>query len=222
VTRPRYQKPATPCNERPACEAVYHVPVAPHLLEGNRVAGVVVLLLLAASPLTGSARADEALWRRLAAGGHVVLLRHATTTPGVGDPTGFRLDDCVTQRNLTEAGREESRRIGAAFKARAIPVGRVLSSRWCRCLETARLAFGSAEPWEPLSSLFADRTRQAEQTRAFRALAGEKRGAENTVLVTHGANILAFVGVSPAMAEMVIVTPQGDGTFTVTGRLPAP
>jgi phosphohistidine phosphatase SixA len=198
------------------------VPVAPHLREANRVAGVTALLLLAAAPLIGSARADEALWRRLASGGHVVLLRHATTTPGVGDPTGFRLDDCVTQRNLTEAGREESRRIGAAFKARAIPVGRVLSSRWCRCLETARLAFGSAEPWEPLSSLFADRTRQAEQTRAFRALAGDKRGTENTILVTHGANIVAFVGVSPAMAEMVIVTPQGNGTFTVTGRLPAP
>jgi phosphohistidine phosphatase SixA len=128
----------------------------------------------------------------------------------------------VTQRNLTEAGREESRRIGAAFKARAIPVERVLSSRWCRCLETARLAFGSGEPWEPLSSLFADRTRQVEQTRAFRVLAGEKRTGGNTILVTHGANIVAFVGVSPAMAELVIVTPQGDGTFTVTGRLPAP
>jgi len=128
----------------------------------------------------------------------------------------------VTQRNLTEAGREESRRIGAAFKARAIRVERVLSSRWCRCLETARLAFGSAEPWEPLSSLFADRTRQAEQTRAFRALAGEQRSGGNRILVTHGANVMAFVGVSPAMAEMVILTPQGNGTFTVAGRLPAP
>jgi hypothetical protein len=73
-----------------------------------------------------------------------------------------------------------------------------------------------------LSSLFADRTRQAEQTRAFRVLAGEKRAGGNTILVTHGANIVAFVGVSPAMAELVILTPQGDGTFTVTGRLPAP
>ena len=180
------------------------------------------VLLLAVAVLVGPAHADEDLWRRLAAGGQVVLLRHAATTSGVGDPTGFRLDDCATQRNLTEAGRAESRRIGGAFKARAIPVGRVLSSPWCRCLETARLAFGSAETWEPLSSLFADRTRQVEQTRAFRALAGEQRRGGNTVLVTHGANIVAFVGVSPAMAEMVIVTPQGNGTFTVAGRLPAP
>ena len=181
-----------------------------------------VLLLLGSIALAGPAGADEGLWRRLAAGGQVVLLRHGTTTPGVGDPTGFRLDDCATQRNLTEAGREESRKLGAAFKARGIPVGRVLSSAWCRCLDTARLAFGSAEPWEPLSSLFADRTRQAEQTRAFRTLAGEKRAGGNTVLVTHGANIVTFVGVSPAMAEMVVVTPQGNGTFAVAGRLPAP
>ena len=180
------------------------------------------LVLLGAMALAGPAGADEGLWQRLAAGGQVVLLRHGTTTAGVGDPTGFRQDDCATQRNLTEAGREESRRIGAAFKARAIPVERVLSSPWCRCLETARLAFGSAEAWEPLSSLFADRTRQAEQTRAFRALAGETRAGGNVILVTHGANVVTFVGVSPAMAEMVIVTPQGNGTFTVAGRLPAP
>ena len=183
---------------------------------------VLALALLLLGALADPATADEGLWRRLAAGGQVVLLRHGTTTPGVGDPTGFRLDDCATQRNLTEAGREESRRIGAAFKARAIPVERVLSSPWCRCLETARLAFGSAEPWEPLTSLFADRTRQAKQTRAFRALAGEKRTGGNVILVTHGANVVAFLGVSPAMAEMVIVTPQGNATFTVAGRLPAP
>ena len=186
------------------------------------IAWATALCLLAVPALAGHAHADDGLWRRLAGGGQVVLLRHGTTPPGVGDPTGFRLDDCVTQRNLTEAGREEARRIGAAFKARAIPVERVLSSRWCRCLETARLAFGSAEPWEPLSSLFADRTRQTEQTRAFRGLAGEKHAGGNTILVTHGAKIVAFVGVSPAMAEMVIVTPQGNGNFTVAGRLPAP
>lgn len=194
----------------------------PHPRPSNGITWVGALLLLTVAALAGPARADEDLWRRLAAGGQVVLLRHAATTSGVGDPTGFRRDDCATQRNLSEAGRLESRRIGAAFEARAIPVARVLSSPWCRCLETARLAFGSAEAWEPLSSLFADRTRQAEQTRAFRVLAGEKRAGGNTILVTHGANIVTFVGVSPAMAEMVIVTPQGNGNFTVAGRLPAP
>jgi phosphohistidine phosphatase SixA len=63
-------------------------------------------------------------------------MRHAVTTPGVGDPAGFRLDDCSTQRNLTDAGREDARRVGGTFRTRGIPVGRVLSSPWCRCLET--------------------------------------------------------------------------------------
>ncbi len=180
------------------------------------------LLMLATLAPAAPAAADEALWRLLAGGGQVVLLRHATTEPGIGDPPGFRLGDCATQRNLAESGRAEARRIGAAFAARRIPVERVLSSPWCRCLETARLAFGSAEAWEPLRSLFADRTRQAEQTRAFRTLAGEQRTGGNLVLVTHGANIVAFVGVSPPMGGLVIVTPRGGTNFTVAGRLPPP
>jgi phosphohistidine phosphatase SixA len=198
-------------------EGVYHC-VVPG--PAPRLAARLLATLLLAWPT--AAAASEPLWALLAGGGQVVLLRHGSTPPAAGDPPGFRLDDCTTQRNLSDVGREEARRIAAAFVARRIPVDRVLSSPWCRCLETARLAFGRAEPWDPLRSLFADRTRQAEQTRAFRQLAGETRVGGNQILVTHGANIVAFVGVSPAMAEMVIVTPQGGGTFTVAGRLPSP
>jgi hypothetical protein len=93
-------------------------------------APVVALLLVVALALPVPAGADAALWARLEGGGQVVLIRHARTTPGVGDPAGYRLDDCASQRNLSEAGREEARRLGAAFRARAIPVGRVLSSPW--------------------------------------------------------------------------------------------
>jgi hypothetical protein len=81
---------------------------------------LLVSLLLA---VPSSAVADEALWQRMRGGGQVILMRHAVTTPGVGDPTGFKLDDCSTQRNLTDAGREDARRVGAAFKTRGIPVG---------------------------------------------------------------------------------------------------
>lgn len=210
VTEPRDALQST----RPP-NAVYHCVVTPRWMAA-------FLLVTVALALPAPAPASEALWTLLKGGGQVVLLRHGSTPPAVGDPPGFRLDDCSTQRNLTAAGREEAQRIGAAFTARGIPVDRVLSSPWCRCLETARLAFGTAEPWAPLSSLFADRTRQAEQTRAFRTLAGETRAGANVIMVTHGANIVAFVGVSPAMGEMVIVTPQGGGALTVAGRLPPP
>lgn len=176
-----------------------------------------LLLLAFASPVTTDD--TEALWRLLQGGGQVVLARHAATEPGVGDPPGFRLNDCATQRNLSELGREEARRIGAAFRASGVPIGRVLSSRWCRCLETARLAFGTVEPWPPLDSFFNDRSRELEQTQAVRRRAGERPPTGNLILVTHRVNISALTGLLPAPGEMIILTPQGGGNFRVAGRL---
>jgi len=178
--------------------------------------GWVLALLLA---LPGPAVANEQLWDLLKAGGQVILIRHAITTPGVGDPAGMRLDDCSTQRNLTDEGRRDARRLGEAFRARAIPVGRVLSSPWCRCLETARLAFNTAESWAPLGNLFGRPGQSAEQVREMRALVGERRSGPSLVMVSHGSTIHALTGVSPDPAEMVVVTPQGDGRFAVAGRL---
>ena len=176
-------------------------------------------LILVLLGLPDAARANEALWDLLKTGGQVAVIRHASTVPGFGDPPGFRLDDCTTQRNLSEAGREEARRIGAAFRDRGVPVGRVLSSRWCRCLETARLAFGTAEPWAPLDSFFDDRSREPEQTRKVRLLIGDRPPSGTLVLVTHQVNITALTGISPAQGEMIILTPSGAGDFRVAGRL---
>jgi broad specificity phosphatase PhoE len=149
----------------------------------------------------------------------VVLIRHTVTTPGAGDPPGMRLDDCSTQRNLTDEGRRHARRIGEEFRSRGVPVERVLSSPWCRCLETARLAFRSAETSEPLSNLFGRGENRERQVREMRAIVGEKRGRANLVLVSHGSTIAALTGVSPATGEMVIVTPQGGDRFALAGRL---
>jgi len=173
--------------------------------------------LLVAVP--AHATADEALWQLLRGGGHVIVMRHAVTTPGVGDPAGFRLDDCSTQRNLTEAGREDARRVGATFRTRDIPVGRVLSSPWCRCLETSRLAFGTAEPWAPLGNLFDNRAREAEQLRALREIAGRRPTGGNVVLVTHGSVVFPLTGIQPVPAELVVLTPDESGRFKVSGRL---
>lgn len=152
-----------------------------------------LVLLLASTVLAfpSLAVADEPLWALMRGGGQIILMRHAVTTPGVGDPVGFRLEDCSTQRNLTDAGREDARRVGVTFRARGIPVGRVLSSSWCRCHETARLAFGAAEAW----------------------------GSGNLLLVTHGSVVLPLTGIQPAPAELVVLTPDGAGRFRVAGRL---
>ena len=81
-------------------------------------------LLVLAALAPPALRADEALWSLLRSGGQVVLVRHAATDPGVGDPPGMKLDDCSTQRNLSEEGRSEARRLGEALRSRAIPVSR--------------------------------------------------------------------------------------------------
>jgi phosphohistidine phosphatase SixA len=180
---------------------------------------MLLLLALVALIAPSPAQADDALWELLRGGGQVVLMRHAVTTPGVGDPPGFRLDDCATQRNLTDEGRADARRVGAAFRTRAVPVGRVLSSPWCRCVETARLAFGGSELWTPLSNLFDNRAREPEQMRALREVAGRRPTGGNLLLITHGSVVLPLAGIQPAPAELVILTPDDAGRFRVAGRL---
>lgn len=165
------------------------------------------------------AAADAALWQVLAKGGQVLMIRHGLTTPGVGDPPGFRLEDCATQRNLSEEGRSEARRLGAALKARGVPVGEVLASPWCRCIETAQLAFGRSMRWDALSNVFGRPENVDAQLKQLRPRVATYRGKDNLVLVTHGSTTVALTGVSPAMGEIVVLTPGGKEGFRVAGRL---
>lgn len=176
-----------------------------------RMRTLVCALLL----LPGIAAGSEGLWPLLQGGGQIILIRHAVTTQGVGDPPGMRLDDCGTQRNLSEAGRAHARRIGEEFRKRKIPIGRVLSSPWCRCLETARLAFGQAQVSQPLGNLFGRHENRESQVRQMREILQQESRQGNLILVTHGSTILALTGVSPATGEMVIVSRDAE----VLGRL---
>jgi broad specificity phosphatase PhoE len=162
---------------------------------------------------------DQALWRRLRRGGHVLLIRHATTDPGIGDPPGFQLGQCGTQRNLSEGGRREAQALGAALQAGGVTVGPVWSSRWCRCLDTARLAFGRVEPAPMLDSMFEDdaaaRRAKAAQTLARLAALKETR---NVALVTHDVNIRALAGESVAPGGIVVARMDG-AALVVLGQL---
>jgi broad specificity phosphatase PhoE len=176
-----------------------------------------LLWLLAASAAWG----DEALWNQLREGGYVILIRHGATEFGVGDPPGFKLGDCKTQRNLSESGRAEARRLGEAFRSHGVAVSDVRSSQWCRCLETARIAFGRVEPFPALNSVFPDRLQEARQKPVVLKLAAEVKPPDNLVLVTHSFNIRALVGVSPGTAEIVIARYEG-GDLKLAGRIAAP
>jgi broad specificity phosphatase PhoE len=172
-----------------------------------------LLLALAALPV----QASEALWTLLKGGGQVIFIRHAITMPGVGDPPGFKLEDCSTQRNLTDEGRGHATRIGEAFRKRAIPVERIVTSPWCRCIETAKLAFGKHdEVSTALSNLFGRQENRDQQVAQLKTFVPKKG---NLVMVSHGSTIAALTGITPGTGEMVVVTPQDNGRFAVAGRL---
>lgn len=169
-----------------------------------------------------AARAQDgasALWDALRGGGHVVLMRHALA-PGTGDPADFRLDDCSTQRNLSQQGRDQARAIGNAFRSNGVDVGRVLSSQWCRCLETARLLdLGEVEEEPMLNSFFGNRARGPAQTEALEAFLSRPVDGPTLVLVTHQVNITGATDVFPRSGEMVVIRPDGERSFTVLGSL---
>lgn len=163
--------------------------------------------------------AEETLWQALRSGTAVGLLRHALA-PGGGDPAHFNVADCATQRNLSEAGRQQARAIGAAFRRNGIATARVLSSRWCRCLDTARLLnLGPVEPFPPLDSFFSHPERADSQTEALRAFLNRPYTGPPQVLVTHQVNITALTTIVPRSGELIIVQPLTEGPVRVLGRL---
>jgi phosphohistidine phosphatase SixA len=180
---------------------------------------VVFLSSLAGLGVPTAARASEAdAWAALTRDGGIVLFRHAEA-PGTGDPAGFRLGDCATQRNLDARGREQARRIGAVFRDRAIRVGRVLTSQWCRTRDTAELAFpGQMIEAPAFNSFFGDRSTEPAQTAAARAQLLDWAGPGALVVSTHQVNITALTGIVPASGEGIVLRRDGDRLVTV-GRI---
>ncbi|WP_439520147.1 histidine phosphatase family protein [Hydrogenophaga sp.] len=151
--------------------------------------------------------ATEGFWTLLREGGCVLLMRHAQTDPGVGDPPNFRLGECSTQRNLSEAGREQARRVGAAFVRERVQLAQVRSSAWCRCVDTAMLAFKQNTVWPPINSFFGGEGRDS-QTREVLAAAQAWSPPRNLMLVTHQVNITALTGEYLAMGEVFATRPE--------------
>jgi phosphohistidine phosphatase SixA len=173
----------------------------------------------------GPARADDAstLWAELRQEGRVALVRHAATSGGVGDPPGFRLDDCATQRNLTAQGRADARALGERFRRHAIDVGKVLSSQWCRCRETAELMdLGPIEAAPTFNNAFILRDRVDALTAGARAVIAAWTGPRVLVVVTHGANIRPLTGTDPGEGGLMVVVPDNTiaAGLRVLGRIP--
>lgn len=155
-------------------------------------------------------------------GGLVVAFRHAYA-PGTFDPPGFRVEDCRTQRNLNEEGRDQARAIGRWFQAQGLQPARVRSSPWCRCLDTAHLAFGQAEAWAALGSpRGAVETTNAAYLRELRAalgVASQQRGRFE-VWVTHMFVLSELAGTGSDSGEGLLLRTDAAGAVRVLARLP--
>jgi phosphohistidine phosphatase SixA len=182
-------------------------------------------LILGLSTLVGmqaSAMADEAAaWAALRQGGRVALMRHADAPGGAGDPPGFRLDDCTTQRNLSARGREDAKAVGERLRTERVAVTKLLSSPWCRCVDTARLLnIGPVEIAPTFSNAFVLADRRPALTAGARAVVGAWTGPGTLLVVTHGANIQALAGVNADSGEIVVVEPRPDASPRAVGRIP--
>ena len=188
----------------------------------RRLVRAAVALPLAGPMLAaGQGRRDSAYVSTLQRGHCVVLIRHAQTVSGIGDPPGMRLDDCSSQRDLSEEGRAQSRRLGQWFRQHGLTPSRVRSSQWCRCLNTAKEAFSEKnfgtmlplEPWTALNSFFqgqGNREAQlAEATEAARLITGRKSDGQFEVWVTHQVTVTGLTGQYVAMGEMLVVSYDG-------------
>lgn len=187
----------------------------------RRISFVIFAILLGFWGTAEIACADTAADARkaLRAGGHVALMRHADAPGGFGDPEGFRIDDCATQRNLSEKGRADAARIGARLGSEGIAFAKILSSPWCRCVDTATLMnLGAVEKEATFGNVVVLRDQRDTLTAGARALIAYWTAPANLLVVTHGANIQLLTGIQPASGEIVVVR-GGSGGVEAVGRL---
>ena len=165
--------------------------------------------------------AQEDAHRLLRKGGVALLLRYGQTESGIGDPPGFTLDKCSTQRNLSAVGRAEVRDMALRLNSAKISFSRAFTSQWCRCRETAALLTGTqtqVEDWTPLNSQFSGNAVVDQANTLVVAKIRQIPKGERWLLVSHQVNITATTGVAPAMGEGVLVQPNGTG-IKVLGRV---
>ncbi len=175
------------------------------------------LCALLGLPIAFGAAAGDPL-SALRSPGHLAMIRHASA-PGVLDPSGFRLDDCSTQRNLSAGGRAQAARMGDLLRAVDVASAHVYSSPWCRCLDTATLMKLGEVTQQPLLSYFGPAPEpRARQLEALRAWIGRLELAQPTLLVTHQVVISGIAETGAGDGEIIVLRREADGRLTVQGR----
>ena len=182
----------------------------------NKIISLILNLILF-SLISFQINASEQAWNLAEEGDKIILIRHSLA-PGGGDPPGFKIDDCKTQRNLNRKGINQSKKIGKLFKKNKVPVDQVLSSQWCRCKDTAKYAFGNFKEFTALNSTFQTpyNKNEPKQLKELYNFVKKWEGkGRNLVLVTHYSIITAVTNAVPSSGEIVIT----DKNFEVLGTI---
>ena len=181
-------------------------------------------LLVLLMALHGALYAGEVA-ERLKTANHVLLMRHAYA-PGVGDPTGYSLEKCESQRILNDQGKQQSVRIGQWLRDQGVAKADVYSSIWCRCQQTAEgLGLGPVTVEPSLASFFDEPAKAVAQNRRlqdFLAKALKTKGDRALVLVTHHVNIREFMGKDIGSGDMVLVRVSAQGQMVDYKLYPSP
>jgi len=168
--------------------------------------------------LTTPIKADlyKNLINQLEDGGKLIFIRHAYA-PGNGDPAGFNLNDCSTQRNLSDDGKKQAQRIGEFFNKNKIEIDEVLSSEWCRCKETAKIAFKNYSTNSFLNSFYSSKfsKNKDKQVKAFKYYIKNLAGKKNSIFVTHYVFISEVLNYAPSSGEIVV----SDKNFNIIGSI---
>ena len=166
---------------------------------------------------TSQLNASNQAWNLVKEGNKILLIRHSLA-PGGGDPPGFKINDCKTQRNLNRTGINQSKKIGKLFKKNKVSVDQVLSSQWCRCKDTAKYAFGNFKEFTALNSTFQSphNKKEGKQLKELYEFIKKWDGkGKNLVLITHYSIITALTNAVPSSGEIVIA----DKNFKVLGTI---
>ena len=176
------------------------------------------ILLFIFISLTASIKADlnENLLNQLQDGKKLIFIRHAYA-PGSGDPKNFNLNDCSTQRNLSEEGRQQAKHIGEFFKKNKIKIDKVLSSEWCRCKDTAKIAFKNFSTNSFLNSFYSSKyaKNKDKQIKMLKEYIQSFKSNKNLILVTHYVLISEILNYGPSSGEIVV----SDKNFNIIGRV---
>ncbi len=182
----------------------------------NKIISLILNLFLSFIFLS-QLNASELVWNLAQEGNKIILIRHSLA-PGGGDPVGFKLDDCKTQRNLNKAGINQSKKIGKLFKKNKVPVDQILSSQWCRCKDTAKYAFKNYKEFTALNSTFQSpyNKNEGKQLKELYNFVRQWNGnGKNLILITHYSIITAVTNAVPSSGEIIIA----DKNFKVLGTI---